>query len=112
MNVQFLQAILARADRHSEVVFDETRRLPVNSVELEKDAIVLKTRSHVAPPSTDRPPVAVLASSRDWSLAIVLYPSGPCLEMVEVYGTHARMVYSERLSNLDRIAEVLKEKQQ
>ena len=56
------------------------------------------------------PPVAVLASSRDWSISIVLYPSGPCLELVEaVPECGARIAYSERLGNLDLIAKKLKE---
>jgi hypothetical protein len=56
------------------------------------------------------PPVAVLASSRDWSISIVLYPSGPCLELVEcIEGQGAKLAYSERLANLDLVAKKLKE---
>ena len=48
------------------------------------------------------PPVAVLSATRNWSLSIVLYPSGPCLELVEVVdGCGARIAHSARLDNLD-----------
>lgn len=58
------------------------------------------------------PPVAVLASSRDWSLSIVLYPSGPCLELVEVVEDQvSRVSYSEAVANLVLAGEVLKGKQ-
>lgn len=60
--------------------------------------------------SADGPPVAVLSASRNWSLSIVLYPSGPHLELVEVVeGCGARMSYSERLDNLALVAGKLKE---
>jgi hypothetical protein len=56
------------------------------------------------------PPVAVLASNRDWSVSIVLYPSGPHLEVVEVVEEcGARLSYSERLDNINLIAKKLKE---
>ena len=56
------------------------------------------------------PPVAVLASSRDWSISIVLYPSGPHIELVEcIEGHGGRLAYSERLSNLDLAVAKLRE---
>jgi hypothetical protein len=59
------------------------------------------------------PPVAVLASSRDWSISIVLYPSGPYLELVEVVPEcGARISYSESLGNLDLVVKKLKEDNQ
>lgn len=56
------------------------------------------------------PPVAVLTANRNWSLSIVLYPSGPHLELVEcIEGQGGRLSYSEPLANLERAAQILKE---
>ena len=60
--------------------------------------------------SATSPPVVVLSASRNWSISIVLYPSGPCLELVEVVEEcGARLAYSERLDNLQLVAKKLKE---
>ena len=69
--------------------------------------------SEASPSSHAGPPVAVLASCPDWSLSIVLYPSGPCLEMVQTIldGSGSRTVYSEPLANLVRVIEALKGRQ-
>lgn len=59
------------------------------------------------------PPVAVLASGSYWSLSIVLYPSGPCLELIEVVdGGGSRLAYSESVRNLVLAGEVPGERSQ
>lgn len=56
------------------------------------------------------PPVAVLASHRDWSLSITLYPSGPCMELVEcIEGKGARLAWSEPMANIERAVLRLKQ---
>jgi hypothetical protein len=62
-------------------------------------------------PSIGGPPVLTLSASRNWSLDIVIYPSGFFLELVElVPECGAKLVYSERLDNLIVAAQKLREK--
>lgn len=58
------------------------------------------------------PPMARLAARPGkWTLSIVLYPSGPYLEIVEHRGESPDgLVYCEQLANINRAAEVLKER--
>lgn len=65
---------------------------------------------HARPTSSDGPPVALMASGRTWSLSIVIYPSGPYLELIEIVDGVNRLVYSEGLGNLALAAKVLKER--
>jgi hypothetical protein len=52
------------------------------------------------------PPIHVLAEGVGWSLSIVKYPSGPCLELVDT--EENRLAYSERLEDINKKAQSMK----
>ena len=54
-------------------------------------------------------PIAKLAEhAGKWTLSIVLYPSGPSLEIVDESGEFHRIVYGDQLANINLAAEALK----